>query len=166
MASRDPPIPPGYSILKESTTSILMPDTPTTSKGRPSSQRKEVFLNPVQEYNRDLSVVALRIFSERFANEKAQRMLRKAERTAAKAGKKEKGKGKEAETHEEGGGDGKRRKVENGGGDAAGNLEGGAVEVGAVWLYMHLYIASVGIALPWIGSESITHISHYLCTWW
>ena len=46
---------------------------------------KNAFLNPVQEFNRDLSIVAIRTWSEMFANEKLQSMKVKQQRRAAKA---------------------------------------------------------------------------------
>lgn len=50
-----------------------------------------MFLNPVQEYNRDLSVVAIRTWSERRQREKAEKWEIGARRKVAK---KDKGKGK------------------------------------------------------------------------
>ena len=45
-------IPEGFSLHKENTTKILLPST------------DEAFLNPVQEFNRDLSVACIRAWSE------------------------------------------------------------------------------------------------------
>ncbi|KAK4053978.1 RNA methyltransferase tRNA(m5U54)methyltransferase [Microbotryomycetes sp. JL221] len=81
--------PPGFIVHTESTTSILFASKATTSassndgnnkdvkgKGKDdgnskSSDTAPVFLNPVQEYNRDLSVVAIRTWSEQRQKEKA-----------------------------------------------------------------------------------------------
>jgi hypothetical protein len=56
MASSGQPsitVPQGYTLHKENTTHILLPE------------ENGAFLNPVQEFNRDLSVACIRIWSER-----------------------------------------------------------------------------------------------------
>jgi tRNA (guanine26-N2/guanine27-N2)-dimethyltransferase len=58
------PLPPGFVLHTESTTSILFATHETDGPA-------PVFLNPVQEYNRDLSVVAIRTWSEIRQKEKA-----------------------------------------------------------------------------------------------
>ena len=45
---------------------------------------KNVFVNPIQEFNRDISIVAIRTWSEVFAKEKADAWERKQSRRAAK----------------------------------------------------------------------------------
>lgn len=54
-------IPDGYKVHTENSARILLPST------------HEAFLNPVQEFNRDLSVACIRMWSEDFNREK-QRM--------------------------------------------------------------------------------------------
>jgi hypothetical protein len=44
----------GYNIVKEGISSILIPNT------------GEIFYNPVQEFNRDLSVLVVKTFQERY----------------------------------------------------------------------------------------------------
>jgi tRNA (guanine26-N2/guanine27-N2)-dimethyltransferase len=59
--------PPGFVLHHESTTSILfaIPKASTSAH----TEAAPVFLNPVQEYNRDLSIVAIRMWSEVRAEE-------------------------------------------------------------------------------------------------
>lgn len=64
-ADRSPP--PGFVLHHESTTSILFAIPKATTSANPGAA--PVFLNPVQEYNRDLSIVAIRTWSEIRANE-------------------------------------------------------------------------------------------------
>ncbi|GAA6021147.1 hypothetical protein JCM8202_001874 [Rhodotorula sphaerocarpa] len=82
-----PPTPEGFVVHTESTTSILFAAPPAAAAAAPSSASASssaaaapssatpsstapVFLNPVQEYNRDLSVVAIRTWSELRQQEK------------------------------------------------------------------------------------------------
>lgn len=64
-------VPEGFVVHTESTTSILFAAPPSSTGGSPSGTAP-VFLNPVQEYNRDLSVVAIRTWSETRQAEKRQ----------------------------------------------------------------------------------------------
>jgi N2,N2-dimethylguanosine tRNA methyltransferase len=88
-------VPQGYTALHESTTEILIPSSslPSNPAENPS-QSKQVFLNPVQEYNRDLSVVAIRCWSElrvKEYKEKREKGIQKMdERKKLKASKKRK----------------------------------------------------------------------------
>jgi len=50
-SSNDVEVPPGFRLHKENTTQILL-------------SSDEAFLNPVQEFNRDLSVACIRVWSE------------------------------------------------------------------------------------------------------
>ena len=85
-----PVLPPGFAIHTESSTSILTPVTPTADStvrlkySFPSKicslnliktfhLQKLVFLNPIQEYNRDLSVLAIRTWSEIRSEEDLER---------------------------------------------------------------------------------------------
>jgi hypothetical protein len=45
-------VPPGYKLHTENSAHILLPDT------------DDAFLNPVQEFNRDLSVASIRVWAE------------------------------------------------------------------------------------------------------
>ncbi|KAL5532740.1 TRM1 [Sanghuangporus sanghuang] len=65
------PVPDGFTLHKENTTRILLPGT------------DEAFLNPVQEFNRDLSVACIRVWSEAL-DEGKERKWR--ERIAAREG--------------------------------------------------------------------------------
>jgi hypothetical protein len=73
-------IPEGFTVFKENTARILLPD------------KADAFLNPVQEFNRDLSVAVIRTWSEELAAEKEARFLatrkRKEEKEHAKQAKK------------------------------------------------------------------------------
>ena len=65
-------VPAGYKAHTESSTTILVPDSNTA------------FLNPVQQYNRDLSIAVIRSWNE----------MRIEEAIAKQENKKSKGKGK------------------------------------------------------------------------
>ena len=65
-------VPAGYKAHTESSTTILVPDSNTA------------FLNPVQQYNRDLSIAVIRSWNE----------MRIEEAVAKQENKKQKGKGK------------------------------------------------------------------------
>jgi hypothetical protein len=65
-------VPAGYKAHTESSTTILVPDSNTA------------FLNPVQQYNRDLSIAVIRSWNE----------MRIEEAVAKQENKKAKGKGK------------------------------------------------------------------------
>ncbi|KAH9952240.1 N2,N2-dimethylguanosine tRNA methyltransferase [Amylocystis lapponica] len=66
-------IPEGYTLHTENTSRILLPPN------------NEAFLNPVQEFNRDLSVACIRTWSELLNNEKEQRWRQGQERRARRA---------------------------------------------------------------------------------
>ena len=63
-------IPDGYTLHTENTTRILLP---------PENQ---AFLNPVQEFNRDLSVACIRTWTELVNEEKEAKWRRNQERRA------------------------------------------------------------------------------------
>jgi len=65
--STDTIIPAGLSLHVENTTKILL-------------DPKETFLNPVQEFNRDLSVAAIRVWSEERNRVKEANWLRSKEK--------------------------------------------------------------------------------------
>ncbi|EGF98457.1 uncharacterized protein MELLADRAFT_113527 [Melampsora larici-populina 98AG31] len=57
MSTTTPTPTPGFTSHQESTTTILIPTSAN------STETPEVFINPVQEYNRDLSIAAIRAWS-------------------------------------------------------------------------------------------------------
>ena len=60
-------VPQGFTLHRENTTSILLPDS------------KDAFLNPVQEFNRDMSIACITVWSEEFnAAKKAKWEAKKA----------------------------------------------------------------------------------------
>lgn len=63
-------IPDGYTLHTENTTRILLP---------PENQ---AFLNPVQEFNRDLSVACIRTWTELVNEEKETKWRRNQEKRA------------------------------------------------------------------------------------
>lgn len=86
-------VPPGYKAHTESSTTILVPEANTA------------FLNPVQQYNRDLSIAVIRAWNEMRKEEalaKHEFRMRRKGKTGGKG--KGKGKGKEAEGEVEGNG--------------------------------------------------------------
>jgi hypothetical protein len=78
MASPSPnsiAVPEGFTLHTENTSHILLPSS------------NEAFLNPVQEFNRDLSVAAIRVWSEELNKKKEERWRQARERRQKKAGK-------------------------------------------------------------------------------
>jgi tRNA (guanine26-N2/guanine27-N2)-dimethyltransferase len=78
MASPSPnsiTVPEGFTLHTENTSHILLPSN------------NEAFLNPVQEFNRDLSVAAIRVWSEDLNKKKEERWRQARERRQKKAGK-------------------------------------------------------------------------------
>ena len=78
MASPSPSsinVPEGFTLHTENTSHILLPSN------------NEAFLNPVQEFNRDLSVAAIRVWSEELNKKKEERWRQAQERRQKKAGK-------------------------------------------------------------------------------
>lgn len=78
MASPSPnsiTVPEGFTLHTENTSHILLPSN------------NEAFLNPVQEFNRDLSVAAIRVWSEELNKKKEERWRQARERRQKKAGK-------------------------------------------------------------------------------
>jgi tRNA (guanine26-N2/guanine27-N2)-dimethyltransferase len=66
-------VPEGFKLHTENTSHILLPST------------TEAFLNPVQEFNRDLSVACIKTWSEELDKEKEKRWKASLERRAKKA---------------------------------------------------------------------------------
>ncbi|ORY17755.1 S-adenosyl-L-methionine-dependent methyltransferase [Clohesyomyces aquaticus] len=66
-----------YTTIKEGLAYILVPrGTPTSMDPKMSkedSQRQQVFYNPIQQFNRDLSVLAIKTFGEDFVARKRQK---------------------------------------------------------------------------------------------
>ncbi|EIW85156.1 N2,N2-dimethylguanosine tRNA methyltransferase [Coniophora puteana RWD-64-598 SS2] len=65
-------VPEGYSLHTENTAHILI------------ASKEEAFLNPVQEFNRDLSIACIRTWSERLDKEKEEVWRRAQEKRARK----------------------------------------------------------------------------------
>ena len=76
--------PAGYTVHRESTTEILV-----AAKDSANS-RSQVFINPIQEFNRDLSVLALRAWSNLLAAEKRQTNSKRRAGKQERANKKRK----------------------------------------------------------------------------
>ncbi|KAK4693858.1 tRNA (guanine26-N2/guanine27-N2)-dimethyltransferase, partial [Phenoliferia sp. Uapishka_3] len=89
------PVPANFVVHTESTTSILFAAPQTTGPA-------PVFLNPVQEYNRDLSIVAIRTWSEQRQKDKAAAWEKSVRKKEASAKAKAKGKRKSEEIKAEG----------------------------------------------------------------
>ena len=60
-------IPEGYKLHTENTSHILLPST------------NEAFLNPIQEFNRDLSVACIRTWSQQLDQSKKAKWERRKE---------------------------------------------------------------------------------------
>lgn len=56
-----------YQVIREGLAEILKPGSPTEQNGGGSSKSQTVFYNPIQQFNRDLSVLAIRAFAEDLA---------------------------------------------------------------------------------------------------
>jgi tRNA (guanine26-N2/guanine27-N2)-dimethyltransferase len=71
-----PPIlvPEGFSLYTENNAHILI------------SSKDEAFLNPVQEFNRDMSVACIRVWSEELDREKADKFRKAEERREKRLG--------------------------------------------------------------------------------
>jgi tRNA (guanine26-N2/guanine27-N2)-dimethyltransferase len=68
-------LPEGFTLHTENTSQILLPSN------------NEAFLNPVQEFNRDLSVATIRVWSEELNKKKEERWRQARERRQKKAGR-------------------------------------------------------------------------------
>lgn len=81
-----------------STSSAPLAPAPEGSKAAP----KNVFVNPVQEFNRDISIVAIRTWSEIFAREKLANWEKKQAKKAARGLQDENGRGAKRRKGEDG----------------------------------------------------------------
>jgi tRNA (guanine26-N2/guanine27-N2)-dimethyltransferase len=63
-----PPVPEGYKVHTENTAHVLLPSS------------DEAFLNPIQEFNRDLSVACITVWSEESSEIKEAAWVKKRER--------------------------------------------------------------------------------------
>ncbi|TID25169.1 TRM-domain-containing protein [Venturia nashicola] len=97
-----------YTTIKEGLAYVLIPpdaplsQDPSLSKGEGPAQ--SVFYNPIQQYNRDLTVLAIRAFGEAFVAEKLAKAAELRDRRRKKAANKlnkRKGKGQETEAQGE-----------------------------------------------------------------
>ncbi|KAF1978313.1 TRM-domain-containing protein [Bimuria novae-zelandiae CBS 107.79] len=77
-----------YTTIKEGLAHILVPhDTPTSTDPRMSkedTQKQQVFYNPIQQFNRDLSVLAIKTFGEDSTLRKQERHDREKQKMARK----------------------------------------------------------------------------------
>lgn len=98
-------VPEGYLVATENTTSILIPlaDQQSVAKGEGSSSRvhdsnnntgNAAFLNPIQEFNRDLSICAIASFCKLTDEDHHARQLKKSEHQESLASKKRRGNGR------------------------------------------------------------------------
>ncbi|KAF9158511.1 RNA methyltransferase tRNA(m5U54)methyltransferase [Mortierella sp. AD010] len=71
----DTPAPAGFKKVTEGKATILFPDT------------NEVFYNPIQEFNRDTSIAAIRTWDEIFQEERSAKIAEKRARREANAAK-------------------------------------------------------------------------------
>ncbi|KAG0080341.1 RNA methyltransferase tRNA(m5U54)methyltransferase [Linnemannia elongata] len=71
----DGPAPAGFKKVTEGKATILFPDT------------NEVFYNPIQEFNRDISIAAIRTWDEIYQEERSARLAEKKARKEANAAK-------------------------------------------------------------------------------
>lgn len=65
----DKPVPDNYRLTKENSANILVPISETSDN--------KAFINPIQEFNRDLSVAAIRVWSEIVRAEKSAKFKAK-----------------------------------------------------------------------------------------
>ncbi len=65
----DKPVPDNYRLTKENSANILVPISETSDN--------KAFINPIQEFNRDLSVAAIRVWSEIVRTEKSAKFKSK-----------------------------------------------------------------------------------------
>ena len=134
--------PAGYRVHREGTTEILThdgsdasaaADAELTSAGQ---KKKQVFINPIQEFNRDISIVALRAWSELVAEEKREARSKKQQRNNGKP--KDTNKQKRLQ-EDEGEPSSKRRKVQD--------VEvGGVLQMGNLWCSLrraHAFLSAV-----------------------
>ena len=84
-----------YTTIKEGLAHILVPhDTPTStdpSMSKEDTQKQQVFYNPIQQFNRDLSVLAIKTFGLDSVHRKQERHAKQMK----KGPRKQKGQGKE-----------------------------------------------------------------------
>jgi tRNA (guanine26-N2/guanine27-N2)-dimethyltransferase len=68
-----------FVAIKEGLATVLFPKTSVKvdKHGKEIEERGEVFYNPIQQFNRDLSVLAIRAFSEIYLSEKKAKLHRK-----------------------------------------------------------------------------------------
>lgn len=71
-------VPAGYTVHREGTAEVLL------------AEGRDVFINPIQEFNRDLSTLAIRTWSEIVNDEKRKKWERKKQAAVANKNKKRK----------------------------------------------------------------------------
>jgi tRNA (guanine26-N2/guanine27-N2)-dimethyltransferase len=89
MASTEPlAIPEGYTLHSENSAHILLPAS------------ADAFLNPVQEFNRDLSVACIRVWGDELNAEKERRWRTNLEKAGKGKAKAKKAKGMQSGSNE------------------------------------------------------------------
>jgi tRNA (guanine26-N2/guanine27-N2)-dimethyltransferase len=77
-----------YTTIKEGLAHILVPhDTPTStdpSMSKEDTQKQQVFYNPIQQFNRDLSVLAIKTFGLDSVHRKQERHAKQMKKVRAK----------------------------------------------------------------------------------
>lgn len=71
-------VPTGYKLHTENSAHLLLPDS------------NDAFLNPIQEFNRDLSVACIRVWAEEEEEKRKSRWTRAQERKGEQASKRRK----------------------------------------------------------------------------
>ncbi|KAG8839174.1 RNA methyltransferase tRNA(m5U54)methyltransferase [Serendipita sp. 411] len=66
-------VPNGFKLHTENSAHILLPDT------------NDAFLNPIQEFNRDLSVACIRVWAEEKEEQRRQKRLLRRQKEEAKS---------------------------------------------------------------------------------
>lgn len=76
-----------YQVIREGLAEIIKPGSPTEQNGGGSSKSQTVFYNPIQQFNRDLSVIAIRSFAEDLALIRKRRKERASGKTKHRGNK-------------------------------------------------------------------------------
>lgn len=82
-----------YTTVKEGLAYILVPSSaPKVPQGKPTgdSQPQSVFYNPIQQFNRDLSVLAIKAFGEQYLEQRKPKSDRQRQKNADRKDKKRK----------------------------------------------------------------------------
>ncbi|KAF2271834.1 TRM-domain-containing protein [Westerdykella ornata] len=90
-----------YTTIKEGLAHILVPKgTPTSidpQMSKEDTQKQQVFYNPIQQFNRDLSVLAIKTFGDDLVHRRIQKREQQQRRLQAKKRRKPEGDGQQQE---------------------------------------------------------------------